>query len=120
MSDSTRLRSTIHVSSLPPPCTQSTLHAAFLPFGTIVDITLPRSDVPSSTELHRGFGYIEFELAEDAKEAIDNMDQSELFGRVIKVQQAKEKKSTNEGLGSRTALWQQVRCRSHSIDRTIY
>lgn len=63
--------------------------------------------MPSSAELHRGFGYIEFELAEDAKEAIDNMDQSELFGRVIKVQQAKEKKSTNEGLGSRTALWQQ-------------
>ena len=36
------------------------------------------------------------------------MDQSELFGRVIKVAQAKPQKDANEGLGSKTAVWEQV------------
>ena len=62
----------------------------------------------SSKDPHRGFGYVEFSLAEDAREAIDNMDQSELFGRVIKCNQAKPQKDINEGLGSRTAVWEQV------------
>jgi len=85
------------------------LHNAFVPFGEIVDISLPKPELKSSVDPHRGFGYIEFELAEDAREAIDNMDQSELFGRVIKVAAAKPQKDTSEGLGSKTALWQQVR-----------
>lgn len=38
------------------------------------------------------------------------MDQSELYGRVIKVNQAKPQKTESEGLGSRTAIWEQVRC----------
>jgi RNA recognition motif-containing protein len=67
-----------------------------------------KSDAPNSTEPHRGFGYVEFEDPEDTKEAIDNMDQSELFGKVIKVNAAKPPKNTNEGLGSKTALWEQV------------
>jgi hypothetical protein len=36
------------------------------------------------------------------------MDQSELFGKVIKVNPAKPPKNVNEGLGSKTALWEQV------------
>lgn len=51
---------------------------------------------------------MEFSLAEDAREAIDNMDQAELYGRVIKVNQAKPQKNADEGLGSRTAVWEQV------------
>ena len=63
---------------------------------------------PSNKDPHRGFGYVEFNLAEDAREAIDNMYQSELYGRVIKVNQAKPQKDASEGLGSRTAVWEQV------------
>jgi hypothetical protein len=36
------------------------------------------------------------------------MDQAELYGRVIKVNQAKPQKNADEGLGSRTAIWEQV------------
>jgi len=36
------------------------------------------------------------------------MDQSELFGRVIKVAPAKPQKDSNDGLGSKTAVWEQV------------
>ena len=80
----------------------------FLPFGEIVDVTIPKPELPSSTDPHRGFGYIEFEIPGDAEEAIDNMDQSELFGRVIRVAAAKPQKDSNEGLGSRTAVWESV------------
>ena len=80
---------------------------AFLPFGQIVEVSLPKPDVQSATELHRGFGYVEYELTMDAWEAIDNMDQSELFGRVIKVAQANPQKHASENLGSRTAIWEQ-------------
>jgi RNA recognition motif-containing protein len=60
---------------------------------------------------------VEFEDPEDTKDAIDNMDQSELFGRVIKVSAAKPPKNVNEGLGSKTALWEQV-CR-FPLDNTF-
>jgi len=108
MSDTTRLKSTIFVGGLDNAVTAGTLHAAFIPFGEIVDISLPKPELPSSTDPHRGFGYVEFELAEDAREAMNNMDQSELFGRVIKVAAAKPQKDNSEGLGSRTAVWNQV------------
>lgn len=88
--------------------TTSNLHDVFLPFGEIVDVTLPKNDAPNATEPHRGFAYIEFEDADDAKEAIDNMDQAELFGRVLKVSAAKPPKSAEEGLGGKTAIWEQV------------
>lgn len=52
---------------------------------------------------------MEFEDAADAKEAISNMDQSELYGRVIKVAMAKpDRKDTGApGLGSTIAIWEQ-------------
>lgn len=108
MSDASRLKATLYVGGLDTAVNQSTLHAAFVPFGDIVDISLPKPELPSNRDPHRGFGYIEFEAADDAKEAQDNMDQSELFGRVIKVASAKPQRDANEGLGARTAIWQQV------------
>lgn len=109
MTEAARLKSTIYVGGLDNAVTAATLHAAFVPFGEVVDISLPKPELPSSTDPHRGFGYVEFELSEDAKEAIDNMDQSELYGRVIKVAAAKPQKDSNEGLGSKTAIWETVR-----------
>ncbi|RVX75873.1 hypothetical protein B0A52_00230 [Exophiala mesophila] len=105
-----RPNSTIYVGGLDTTLvTAATLSEAFIPFGEISDISLPKPEAPSSKELHRGFGYVEFEDPQDAKEAIDNMDQSELYGRVIKVAMAKpDKRETGEvGLGSTTAIWEQ-------------
>lgn len=108
MSDASRLKATVYVGGLDSAVTTQTLHAAFVPFGEIADIQLPKPDLPSATEPHRGFAYVEFEQAADAREAVDNMDQSELYGRVIKVAAAKPQKEQNEGLGSKTAVWEQV------------
>ncbi len=109
MSDSTRLKATIYVGGLDNAVTPEILHSTFIPFGDIADISLPKPELPSNPDPHRGFGYVEFESAADAKEAIDNMDQSELFGRVIRVAQAKpNQREVGEGLGSKTAIWEQV------------
>ncbi|KAL8869800.1 MAG: hypothetical protein Q9174_003997 [Haloplaca sp. 1 TL-2023] len=106
MSDTSRLKSTVYVGGLENAVNEKLLADAFLPFGEIVDVTLPKPDLPSSTDPHRGFGYVEYELAGDAKEAIENMNQSEFFGRVIKVAAAKPQKESNEGLGSKRAIWE--------------
>jgi RNA recognition motif-containing protein len=119
MTDAARLKATVYVGGLDNVVNEKILTDAFLPFGEIVEVSIPKPDLPSSTDLHRGFGYVEFEIPGDAKEAIENMDQSELFGRVIKVSAAKPQKESNEGLGSKTAVWEQVSeakstCRSTS------
>ena len=108
MTDAVRLQATVYVGGLDSAVNERVLLDAFAPFGEVIEVSLPKPDLPSSTDPHRGFGYVEFEDAEDAKEAIDNMDLSELFGRVIKVAAAKPQKSSDEGLGSKTAIWEQV------------
>lgn len=75
------------------------IHAAFIPFGDITDVNIP---IDYETSKHRGFAFLEYELAEDAAAAIDNMNESELCGRTIRVNVAKPMKN-KEG-GSR-ALW---------------
>ncbi|KAK3172939.1 hypothetical protein OEA41_006265 [Lepraria neglecta] len=107
MTDASRLKATVYVAGLDNAVNDKLLADAFLPFGEIVDVTLPKPELPSAKEPHRGFGYVEFEAPGDAKEAIDNMDQSELFGRVIRVAQARPQKDANESLGSKTAVWEQ-------------
>ena len=108
MADTSRLKATVFVGGLDHAVTQQTLYHAFLPFGDIVEVNLPKPELPSSKEPHRGFGYVEFENATDAIDAIDNMDRSELYGQVIKVAAAKPQKDHSEGLGSKTAIWEQV------------
>jgi RNA recognition motif-containing protein len=108
MTEVSRLGATLYVGGLAPEVNAQILSSAFIPFGEIVDVNIPKPEAANSSEPHRGFGYVEFELAEDAKEAMDNMDQSELFGRVIKVAKAKALKDKNEGLGSSVALWETV------------
>ncbi|NWX11613.1 PPIE isomerase, partial [Aegotheles bennettii] len=75
-----------HTGGLAEEVDEKVLHAAFIPFGDITDIQIP---LDYETEKHRGFAFIEFELAEDAAAAIDNMNESELFGRTIRVNLAK-------------------------------
>ncbi|OTB05398.1 hypothetical protein M426DRAFT_319933 [Hypoxylon sp. CI-4A] len=107
MTDAARWKATVYVGGLASLVTTNNLHDAFIPFGEISDITLPKNDAKNATDPHRGFAYVEYEDADDAKEAIDNMDQSELFGRVLRVSAAKPPKSADEGLGSKKALWEQ-------------
>lgn len=77
----------IYVGGLDQAVTEDILYTAFIPFGHIQEINIPRD--LNSYENHRGFAFVEFELLEDAKEAVSNMHRSELFGKIIKCQLAK-------------------------------
>lgn len=61
---------TVYVGGLADDVTEKLIHAAFIPFGDIVDIQMP---VDYESQRHRGFAFIEYEQAEDAAAAIDNM-----------------------------------------------
>ncbi|KAF8420087.1 putative cyclophilin protein [Tirmania nivea] len=114
MSDTARLKCTIHISGLDPTITLPVLTQAFLPFGEIASIQIPTAadDTPAdnsspSTAAHRGFALIEYTTPSDALSAIDNMDQAVLLSRVLKVSAAKPLKERGEGLGSKVAVWEQ-------------
>ena len=108
MSDAPRPKATVYVGGLTSAVDSHTLHNAFIPFGPIVNISLPKPELPSNPDPHRGFGYVEFENTQYAHESNEKKDKTELFGRVIKVNLAKEQKAEGEGLGSKTAIWEQV------------
>ncbi|XP_044752711.1 peptidyl-prolyl cis-trans isomerase E [Coccinella septempunctata] len=90
---------TVYVGGLAEEVDEKVLNAAFIPFGDIVDIQIP---LDYETEKHRGFAFIEFENGEDAAGAIDNMNDSELFGRTIRVNLAKPQRIKE---GSTRPVW---------------
>ncbi|XP_044737154.1 peptidyl-prolyl cis-trans isomerase E isoform X3 [Chrysoperla carnea] len=90
---------TIYVGGLAEEVDEKILNATFIPFGDIVDVQIP---LDYESEKHRGFAFIEFENAEDAAAAIDNMNDSELFGRTIRVNIAKPQKVKE---GSTRPVW---------------
>lgn len=50
---------------------ESALRALFIPFGEVREVTIP---LDVGTGQRRGFGFVEFDEAEDAAEARDNMN----------------------------------------------
>lgn len=89
----------VYVGGLAEEVDEKVLHAAFIPFGDITDVQIP---MDYTTQKHRGFGFVEFEFAEDAAAAIDNMNESELFGRTVRVNIAKPMKIKE---GYSRAVW---------------
>ncbi|KAG7304223.1 hypothetical protein JYU34_011161 [Plutella xylostella] len=82
MSSKPNSKRTVYVGGLAEEVDEKVLNAAFVPFGDLIDVQIP---LDYESEKHRGFAFIEFENAEDAAAAIDNMNDSELFGRTIRV-----------------------------------
>ncbi|KAL0094720.1 peptidyl-prolyl cis-trans isomerase E [Phycomyces blakesleeanus] len=93
-------KTTLFVGGLDQDVTEAILHAAFIPFGDIVSVQLTPDG--GSHNQHKGFGFVEYELTEDAAAAVDNMHLAELNGRVIKVNIAKPQKMTT---ASNRAVW---------------
>ncbi|KAI7840541.1 hypothetical protein COHA_005696 [Chlorella ohadii] len=96
-------KTALYVGGLESTVNEAALHAAFLPFGEIKEVSLP---LDHATGQHRGFGFVEFEAAEDAADAIDNMHNSELYGRVLRVNYAQPNKIKGGDKGWATqAVW---------------
>lgn len=45
MTDQSRQKATVYVGGLDSQVTESSLHDAFLPFGEIVDVSIPKSEL---------------------------------------------------------------------------
>jgi peptidyl-prolyl isomerase E (cyclophilin E) len=81
----TNPKTTLFVGGLLPSVTEELLHNAFIPFGDIIKIQIPLTEAGQV----RGFAFVEFESKEDCQEAIDNMNLSELQGKLLKVSLAR-------------------------------
>jgi peptidyl-prolyl isomerase E (cyclophilin E) len=108
----------LYVGGVDQSVTVATLRAAFIPFGTVTEVTLPPD--PSTSELdagapcearhccapaggHRGFAFVAFADEDDANEAIFNMNGAELFGRVLRVNVARQ-----APMGARGPVWEEA------------
>jgi hypothetical protein len=76
---------TLYVGGLEESVTEATLRAAFVPFGELSDVNMP---LDAASSKHKGFAFVQYDEKEDAAEAMDNMHNSELFGRVLRVNRA--------------------------------
>ncbi|KAJ3143795.1 hypothetical protein HK101_003073 [Irineochytrium annulatum] len=105
----------VFVGGLDQQVTKDVLHSAFIPFGDIVEVQLP-PDTQSHNQ-HRGFAFIEFELPEDAREAVANMHLGELFGQTLKVNLARPTKLRE---GTTKAVWaEEDWLKKHAIDADV-
>lgn len=92
-------RRILYVGALEENVTEAILHAAFIPFGEIKDVQIP---LDQTTSKNRGFGFVQYQELADAEAALDNMDQAELYGRVLRVNHARPQKTK---LGSNRPVW---------------
>lgn len=89
----------IYIGGIGQEITSELIHAAFIPFGDILEVQIPldNSNIP------RGFAFVNYEDRNYAKDAIDNMHLSEINGKVLKVSIARPTK-LNES-SSHRAIW---------------
>jgi RNA recognition motif-containing protein len=91
----------VHVGGLAEDILESTIRAAFIPFGPIQSIDIPMDYAKGR---HKGFCFIEYQDADDATECIFNMDGSELMGKVLTVNLAQPTQLTQAQQGDK-AVW---------------
>ncbi|MDE0022571.1 MAG: RNA-binding protein [Candidatus Poribacteria bacterium] len=82
----------LYVGNLNYRTTEDTLGDIFSEFGDVVEVTIIEG---------KGFGFVEFESEEDAKEAIENLNGEEVDGRRIRVDVARSRPQRSGGGGYR-------------------
>lgn len=81
-----KMSTKLFIGNLDYTVTSDDLRDAFSKFGTVVDAVVITD---RETKRSRGFGFVEFSSEEEAKKAIEGMNQQELKGRKINVNEAK-------------------------------
>lgn len=71
----------LYVGALHPNITEEMLQGIFEPFGPIDAIVIARDEMQRS----KGFGFIQFQNADDGRKAIEQLNNFELAGKPIKV-----------------------------------
>lgn len=77
----------VYVGNLSYDATKEDLRTAFEGFGTISEVNIPpNKDDPGR---NKGFGFVDFDLRGDGQKAIDAMDGVEMYGRKLRVNEAR-------------------------------
>ena len=79
----------LYVGNLARQVTDAQLNEMAVPFGTIVSATVATE---RSSGASKGFGFIEYSNADEAKAAITGLDGRDVHGQNLKVNEAKPRK----------------------------
>ena len=79
--------SKVYVGNLSYECTNEDLQQKFGEFGEVTEAVIINDKF---TGRSKGFGFVTFAKAEDAKNAIDSMNGKELLGRTLRVNEARQ------------------------------
>ncbi len=94
----------IYVGNLSPEVTEDDLRAAFASFGQITSIKVIKDKFTGES---RGFGFVEMPGKQQAKSAMDSLNGTELKGKKIIVNEARERTDRRQsGGGRRGGSWQ--------------
>lgn len=86
---------TAYVGNLDPQASEELLWELFVQAGPVVNVYVPKDRV---TNLHQGYGFVEFRSEEDADYAIKVLNMIKLYGKPIRVNKAsQDKKSLDVG-----------------------
>lgn len=88
----------LYVGNLPYSATEASLNELFSRYGEVVSAKVI-TDADSGRS--KGFAFVEMSTNEDAQKAISELDNSELDGRNIKVNEAKPKTESRSGGSNR-------------------
>jgi len=86
----------LYVGNLDYATDETKLREEFGQFGTVTDVFLP---VERGTQRPRGFGFVTYASRPEAEAAISKMDQAQLDGRTIRVNESRPKGSRAPGAG---------------------
>ena len=94
-------QSKLYVGNMPFQSTEADLEDAFAAYGTVrsVNVIMDRD-----TGRPRGFAFVEMSTPEEAQAAMQALDGSDMGGRTLKVNVAKERESRGGG-GGRGGRW---------------
>nr|CAD1835379.1 unnamed protein product [Ananas comosus var. bracteatus] len=86
---------TTYVGNLDPQVSEELLWELFVQAGPVVNVYVPKDRV---TNLHQGYGFVEFRSEEDADYAIKILNMIKIYGKPIRVNKAsQDKKSLDVG-----------------------
>ncbi|MCB0220171.1 MAG: RNA-binding protein [Chrysiogenetes bacterium] len=88
----------VYVGNLPFSATEEEVRSKFEAFGPLQEVALITD---RDTGRPRGFGFVTFENGEDAQSAISALDNTDMGGRNLKVNQAQERSRGGGGGGGR-------------------
>lgn len=91
----------IYVGQLPYEVTEEDLQEAFKAFGEVVSVKVIKDEYNGKS---KGFGFVEMPDRYEANKAIKELDNSELKGRTIMVNQANPRRGGNRGGGKRRSF----------------